>query len=95
MSKELEAFIRLDHNTKRYKGRKEDLDIVFNTIKTYEMEHTLRIRLENIIWENAKKLKALQIIKEKGNFISFGYDEYDHKYYIYDNEYCMHNEITK
>lgn len=44
---------------------------------------------------NCKALKALQIIKEKGNFISLEYDKYDDKYYIYDNEYYMHNEITK
>ena len=47
------------------------LDIVENALKEYEMEHTLRIRLENINYElvrekerNEKKLKALEIIKE-------------------------------
>lgn len=72
MSKVIEAFIRLDHNTKRYKGRKEDLDIVFSALKDYEMEHTLRIRLEDINYELVRetqitewKLKALAIIKEK------------------------------
>lgn len=42
-----------------------------------------------------KELKALEIIKEKGNFINLEYDKHDDKYYIYDNELYMHNEITK
>lgn len=48
-------------------------------------------------WYNivATALRALDIIKKKGNFISLEYDKYDDKYYIYDNEYYMHNEITK
>lgn len=75
MSKELspsDAFIRIEHSSKRYKGRKEDLDTIFTALKDYEMEHTLRIRLENINYElvrekqkNDKELKALEIIKEK------------------------------
>lgn len=36
MSKELEAFIRIKHSSKRYKGRKEDLDTIFTTLKNYE-----------------------------------------------------------
>ena len=40
-------------------------------------------------------LKALEIIKEKGNFIFLDYCEYDNKYYIYDNEMYQNNEITK
>lgn len=42
-----------------------------------------------------KSVKALEIIKEKGNFLWLQYDEYDNKYYIYDNESYQHNEITK
>ena len=45
--------------------------IVEKELKDYEMEHTLRIRLENINYElvrekqeNEKKLKALDIIKK-------------------------------
>ena len=41
------------------------------------------------------ELKALEIIKKKGNFISLEYDEFNGKYYIYDSELYMHNEITK
>ena len=33
MSNELEAFVRLELNSKRYKGRKQDLDIVFDALK--------------------------------------------------------------
>lgn len=36
MNKELEAFVRLEQNSKRYKGRKQDLDIVFATLKKIE-----------------------------------------------------------
>lgn len=47
------------------------IDDVEKALKDYEMEHTLRIRLENINYElvrekqeNSKKLKALEIIKD-------------------------------
>ena len=36
MSKELEAFVRIERSSKRYKGRKEDLDTIFATLKNYE-----------------------------------------------------------
>ena len=46
-------------------------DIIETALKDYEMEHTLRVRLENINYElvrekqeNEKKLKALEIIKK-------------------------------
>ena len=42
-----------------------------------------------------KSLKALEIIKEKGNFINLEHVEDNDKFYIYDNEYYMRNEITK
>lgn len=42
-----------------------------------------------------EKLKALEIIKEKGNFLCLDYSEYENKYYIYDAELYMHNELTK
>lgn len=52
----------------------EYLDIIEQALKEYEMEHTLRIRLENINYElcrekerSEKKLKALEIIKELPN----------------------------
>ena len=36
MSNWKESFIRLEHNSKRYKGRKEDLDTVFAELKKAE-----------------------------------------------------------
>ena len=45
--------------------------------------------------EILKKLKAFEIIKKKGNFLNLDHNETYDKYYIYDNEYYMHNEITK
>ena len=45
--------------------------------------------------EVGKRLKALEIIKEKGNFLCLHYSEYENKYYIYDAELYMHNELTK
>lgn len=86
---------------------KEDQDYLFDIIETalkrlenYEGKwydtnlKQIFISIED--WNiERKKLKALEIIKEKGNFISFEYDKYDDKYYIYDNEFYAHNEITK
>lgn len=42
-----------------------------------------------------KELKALEIIKENANFLCVDCDEEKDKYYIYDAEYYMRNEITK
>ena len=48
MNKELEAFVRLEHSSKRYKGRKEDLDIVFTALKDYEkLEKPKTIFIDN------------------------------------------------
>ena len=75
MSKELEAFLRIEKSSKRYKGRKDDLDAVFTAIRNCETERSLRINLENINYElvrekekNQRKLKALEIIKETFDF---------------------------
>ena len=70
MSKELEAFVRLEQNSKRYKGRKQDLDIVFATLKEKE---NIEKTINELFSENGKvittidikkQLKALEIIKE-------------------------------
>lgn len=54
-----------------YDKNTEDIKIVRNALKDSEMEHTLRVRLENINYElvrekqaNEKKLEALEIIKD-------------------------------
>ena len=72
MNKELQSFPRIEKSSKRYKGRKDDLDAVFTAIRNCETERSLRIRLENANYElvrekeeNQKKLKAFEIIKEK------------------------------
>jgi len=79
MSKELtplEAVEELKQNNKVGSHLFDDelLDIIEAALKDYEMEHTLRIRLENINYElvrekqvNEKKLKALEIIKRCNN----------------------------
>lgn len=73
MSKELKALERvknfMSNNAVHWK---QDIGYIETALKDYEMEHTLRIRLENINYElvrenqeNNKKLKALEIIKDK------------------------------
>ena len=70
-----------------------DIKIIKKELKEYEMEHTLRIRLENINYElvrekqeNEKKLKALEIIKIKKIDVyqllenSINAEEYNHWY---------------
>ena len=77
MSKGLEALERLGEMTLASEYGDEPkvkglvlYDIIKEELKECEMEHTLRIRLENINYElvrekqeNEKKLKALEIIK--------------------------------
>lgn len=46
MSKELEAFVRVEHNSKRYKGRKEDLNTIFRSIQALEFIKIRKINLE-------------------------------------------------
>ena len=72
MSKELEALEKII-DTYCIDNIDKEISIIATALKDYEMEHTLRIRLENAIYEllrekqeNEKKLKALEIIKEKG-----------------------------
>ena len=75
-NKELTALEALSviYNLEDLQGGKDEFwkayRIIENALKDYEMEHTLRIRLENINYElvrekqeNEKKLKALEIIK--------------------------------
>ena len=76
MSKGLEALERIKNHSSVsidyfYEHFGEDLDTIEKELKEYEMEHTLRVRLENINYElvrekqeNENKLKAFEIIKE-------------------------------
>lgn len=71
MSKELEALEKIV-DTYCIDNIDKEISIIATALKDYEMEHTLRIRLENAIYElvrekqeNEKKLKALEIIKGK------------------------------
>lgn len=71
MSKELEALEKIV-DTYYIDNMDKEISIVATALKDYEMEHTLRIRLENANFEllrekqeNEKKLKALEIIKKK------------------------------
>lgn len=81
MSKELNALNKIAGITNYDGGKnlkalgnshKKEFSLLETALKDYEMEHTLRIRLENINYElvrekqkNEKELKALEIIKEK------------------------------
>ena len=69
MSKGLEALEKLWFGKDIKLCREETYDIIENELKRleelqkeWEMEHTLRIRLENIVYE---KSEVLRIIKEK------------------------------
>lgn len=88
MSKELEIlehlrkgvqYINQDESPAFISQYEEDLDKIENALIEYEMERTLRIRLENINYElvrekqeNEKKIKAFEIIKEN---LIFSLDE--------------------
>lgn len=74
MSKELKALEKLRQNFKdgSHLFDNDLLDIIEKALKEYEMEYTLRIRLENANYElvrekqeNDKKLKTLEIIKKE------------------------------
>ena len=80
------------------------LKIIETALKDYEMEHTLRIRLENINYElveekqeNEKKLKALEIIKEKRVDITFfdTYIKWNWEKYQNRKLKCSEKELTK
>lgn len=95
MSKGLEAFVRLEHNTKRYKGRKEDLDTIFQELKEYEKKKNHAIEVVEEFFN--KELKALEIIKEKrvniGDFIRTRNVEQYNDYLAYnDNEKLTQEE---
>lgn len=91
MSKELDALSRIvgcsTIESHRPKWQK-DYKLIETALKDYEMEHTLRIRLENINYElvrekqkNDKELKALEIIKDFAPLITINIKgkEYDIK----------------
>ena len=69
MSKELESLIRLEHSSKRYKGRKEDLDTIFTALKENgKLKECYKNELKNSAYYNnlaLKYKKALEIFKEK------------------------------
>lgn len=77
MSKALEATKRLKWGLDITQEERINLcECIEKELKSYEMEHALRIRLENINYklvrekqENEKKFKALEIIKDKNVFV--------------------------
>lgn len=101
MSKELEAFVRLEQNSKRYKGRKQDLDIVFATLKEKE---NIEKTINELFSENGKvittidikkKLKALKIIKKYiPYYIEIETDE-NGKFIMTDHEHLVQDELTQ
>ena len=79
-------------------------EIIETALKDYEMEHTLRIRLENINYElvrekqgNDKKLKAFEIIKEKRVDITFfdTYVKWNWEKYLNRKLKCSEKELTQ
>ena len=71
-------------------------------LKEYEMEHTLRIRLENANYElvrekqeNDKKLKALEIIKKKRLDVSFFMSRIEKNPEFYSTAESMNKSILK
>lgn len=96
MSKELEAL-------KRYRDipTTMDYDIIAQALKEYEMEHTLRVRLENINYElvrekqeNEKKLKALnEICALYGKWL--GNEMSDFEFFTLLNEITTKYDLSK
>ena len=66
MNEELEALERIIDTF--YDKDTEDINTVRNALKRFEMEHELRIRLENIIYEQSE---ILEILKER--VVDIGY----------------------
>ena len=100
MSRELEAFVRLEQSSKRYKGRKEDLDTIFTALKRLEkIEDTRCIILSGRAsgkTSNLKviaKLQAFEIIKEKK--VNLEYLKCCETYEQYKTICSYWNEITK
>lgn len=61
-----EALVNLERHSKRYKGRKEDLDTLFNVVKGYQYQ---KKNIRPLIVENKMikdKSNTLDIIKNKG-----------------------------
>ena len=59
-----EALVNLERNSKRYKGRKEDLDTLFNVVKGYQYQ---KKKIVSLIEENKtlnKEHKAFDVIKK-------------------------------
>lgn len=48
MNRLREALYRLGNSPNRYENLNEDIHTIYNLIREYEREHTLRIRYENI-----------------------------------------------
>ena len=78
----------------------ERFSIIEKALKEGEMEHTLRVRLENINYElvrekqeNEKKLKALEIIMNGCANIRVGKYETEDRYYVTINH--LSSDITK
>ena len=79
----------------------ERYEIIEKALKDYEMEHTLRVRLENINYElvrekqaNKKKLKALEIIKDKQWFDDFMKEHLNRSYFTKE-EFDLLKEVLK
>ena len=95
MSKGLEALKHLyaklscKSNIEEIDENLQEYEIIEKELKEYDMEHTLRIRLENINYElvrekqeSEKKLKALEIIKKKMAFVYVGKDDIMREHFI-------------
>lgn len=66
-----ETLVNLERHSKRYKGRKDDFDTLFNVIKGYQYQ---KKNIVSLMEENKTlkdKLKAFEIIKSKKVDISY------------------------
>ena len=103
MSKASEALERLKFNLLAegfWQDVLQDMLVIETALKEREMEHTLRIRLENINYdlvrekqENEKKLKALEIIKEY-ELLSVFQDENGKFFIIFTGKYGFEIETA-
>ena len=85
----LEAFVRLEQSSKRYKGRKEDLDSIFQSLKTLEIikEKGLSLLHKSLIIssKNYKEYRQeFQLVKSR---------EFKNEYFYSQQEYDLLKEV--
>ena len=91
MNKELEAFVRLEQNSKRYKGRKQDLDIVFAALKEKEQQDSLIRVLKEVFEFGIINEKVIE--KDDGSLTLLGQVGYNLRREISNKEKTLYRDF--